>query len=546
MLSSLPRSGLSQSRRILWASLAVVGPLSLCANTESTEANFSARLAWPDYVVVAAYLLAMVGIGWWLSVKEEGKQDFFRGGRRIPFWASGLSLFATGASAISLMAMPGMAFANNWTYFTVSLYTLLSLVVVLVVYVPLARRLDVKTANEYLERRFHPGFRFIGTVIYSLNQILARMAAIMLLPALALEVVVGIPIWLSILLFGGVTTVYATMGGLEGVVWTDVIQALGMLVAVGLCTVWAISEIGINFTAAWSILEQERKLEMFDLSWNFLEPTVIVIFANSFFTVMATIGDQNFIQRIQCTPSERDARKAVLTQMFVALPLNFALFSLGTLLFLFYFLHPQDLPADLQNDAVFPVFATQNLPVGVAGVVIAAIFAATMSTLSSALNSTANLVTEDLFARLAKRPFGESDRLRLGRRLTLALGVFGTLAALWLAYSDFRSVWDLMIMLTGMILGPMAGVFLLGVFTRSGSAKGALCGFVLATVVAFFCRELTAIHHFLYLPVGVTTAFATGYIFSLILPSCERPDENLTVFSVFAAGAKKDGPIISE
>lgn len=506
------------------------GPGSGADDAASVE---MARLHSFDYWVIAAYLIGMVMIGWWFSARDKGKQDFFRGGRRIPFWASGLSLFATGASAISLMAMPGMAFATDWTYFTASIYLLASLVVVLLVYVPLARRLDVATANEYLERRFHPGFRFLGTLIYSLNQMLARMAAIMLLSALALEAVVGIPVWASILLIGGVTTVYATMGGLEGVVWTDVIQAFGILLAVGLCVIWALAGIGIDLPAAWSILEEERKLRMFDASWNFLEPTVIVIFANSFFTILTAIGDQNFIQRIQCTPSEWDARKAVMTQMLVAVPLNFVLFALGTLLFVFYFLQPDLLPPELKPDAVFPVFAAQNLPPGLAGVVIAAIFAATMSTLSSALNSTANLAVEDVFVRLSRKPRSDRFRLMLGRVLTLGLGLFGTGAALWLAYSDFRSVWDLMIMLTGMILGPIAGVFLLGVFTRKGSARGALCGFVVGTVVSFLCRELTALHHFLYLPVGVTAAFSCGFLCSVVFPAREPPGRDLTVFSLF-------------
>lgn len=317
---------------------------------------------WVDHGVVFVFMAVMLWIGFRLSKRENSNQDYFRGGRRVPFWASGMSLFATGASAISLMAMPGMAFATDWTYMSISFYIMISTLVVLFVYVPLARRLDVATANEYLERRYGLTLRLIGSVIYSLNQILARLAAIMLLPAIALSAIIGMPMETSILIMGLVTTAYATMGGLEGVIWTDVIQAFVMILAVLLCSAWALTALEMSFDSAFASLQSLEKLNLFNPSFGLLGPTLFVLFINAFVTVLGMIGDQNFIQRVQCTPSERDAKKAVITQILVAVPLNLILFSLGTILFLFYLERPDMLNPTIKADGIFPVFAAQNLP----------------------------------------------------------------------------------------------------------------------------------------------------------------------------------------
>lgn len=491
------------------------------------------RYGWLDHAVVVLFMLGMLMIGWRLSRRENSNNDYFRGGQRIPFWASGLSLFATGASAISLMAMPGMAFSTDWTYLSISLYILLSTLVVLFIYVPLARRLNVATANEYLERRYGLTIRLIGSVIYSANQILARLAAIMLLPAIALSAIIGMPMETSILIMGLVTTAYATMGGLEGVIWTDVIQAVVMILAVLLCASWAVVMMDLSPGTAFASLQSFGKLNIFDPSFGLLGPTMFVLFINAFVTTLGMMGDQNFIQRVQCTPSERDAKKAVLTQILVAVPLNVVLFSLGTILFLFYLERPQMLNPTIMSDGIFPVFAAQNLPAGLAGVVIAALFAATMSTLSSAINSTANIGVEDFFRRLKRTPPSDKACLRLGKVLTLILGLLGTASALWLANSDLRSVWDLAIMIAGMILGPIAGFFLLGIFTRRANSAGVLIGGIAAIVATAVCREFTPIHHFLYLPVGVFTCLIVGYTASLLFPPSQKDLQGLTVYTLF-------------
>ncbi len=487
---------------------------------------------WRDNVVLVVFMGMMIGVGVYLARRERTKADYFRGGRQIPFWASGLSLFATGASGISLMAMPGRAFEDNWAYLTLSFFIAATYPLVLLVYVPIARRLNVSTANEYLERRYNLGLRLGGSIIYSLNQIMARLAAIMILPAIAISLIAGIPMETSILVMGLVTTLYATLGGLEGVIWTDVIQAVVMLIAVFLCATWALIALNADPATAFAAIQSAEKLRSFDLTISLLGPTSLVLFANVVATTISMIGDQNFIQRVQCTPTEKDARKAVLTQISVAVPLNVILFSLGTILFLFYRERPEMLNPTIRADGIFPLFAAQNLPAGLAGLVIAALFAATMSTLSSAINSTANLGVEDFYRRL----FGDvSPRkcLILGRILSATFGILGTMAALWLLHSDLRSVWDLAMMLTGMILAPIAGIFFLGIFTTRAHSNGVIVGAASAILATYLVKTYTPLHHFLYLPIGVLSCISVGYLASLILPNPGKNLKGLTAYTIY-------------
>lgn len=492
----------------------------------------STNYGWPDHLVLASFMAMMIGVGVYLSRRERTKKDFFRGGRKIPFWASGLSLFATGASGISLMAMPGRAFEDNWAYLTISFFIIATYPLVFFVYIPIARRLNVATANEYLERRFNLLLRLFGSVVYSINQILARLAAIMLLPAIAISAIAGIPMETSILIMGLVTTLYATLGGLEGVIWTDVIQAIVMLLAVFICAIWALVALQADPATAFNAIQSAEKLRTFDLTISLLGPTSLVLFANVMATTISKIGDQNFIQRVQCTPTEKDARNAVITQLSVAVPLNVILFSLGTILFLFYRERPEMLNPTLRSDGMFPLFAAQNLPAGLAGLVVAALFAATMSTLSSAINSTANLGVEDFYRRLYSKA-SEKSCLLMSRIVSAALGVIGTLAALWLVNSDLRSVWDLAIMLTGMILAPIAGIFFLGIFTLRANSAGVITGAAASILATYLVKTYSPIHHFLYLPVGVITCVLFGYLVSIILPPANKTLAGLTVFTIY-------------
>lgn len=490
------------------------------------------KYGWLDHTVVLLFLAGMLFIGVYLAKRERHAKDFFRGGQRIPWWASGLSLFATAASAISLMAMPGKSYAENWIYFTVSIYSVFAyLPLAVLVFTPIARRLKVATSNEYLERRFNLGIRLFGGVIFALNQMLARMASIMLLPSIALSAIVGIPMETSILIMGVVTTIYVTLGGLEAVVWTDVIQALVMLASVLICIVAAAISLTTDASTAMQILADQHKLKMFELGFDLLRPTVFIMATNVLIGSFGALGDQNFIQRVQCTPTEKEARKAVITQMSVAVPLNVVLFSLGTVLFLFYRERPELLNPALKTDGIYPLFAAQVLPVGVAGLVVASLLAATMSTLSSAVNSVANIAVEDFYRRLWPRT-SDHAIVVLGRVFSIVLGIFGTGAALLLARTSLTSIWDLAVLVTGIVAAPIAGIFTLGVFTRRANTAGVLAGSVAAVATTLYARYGVDVHPFLVGTLGILACVVVGYVSSLVLPSAKRDLDGLTVYTL--------------
>jgi solute:Na+ symporter, SSS family len=496
------------------------------------------KYGWGDHLVVAVLVLLLVGVGLYFSKREKSSGDYFRGGNRIPWWAAGLSLFATGASAISLMAMPGKSFAENWIYFSGAIFiVMIQLPLLALVYIPVARRLKISTANEYLERRFSMPVRMLGFVCFSLNQMLGRMAAILLLPALAISAIFGLPMEYSILIMGVVTTIFVTMGGLEAVIWTDVIQAVIILVSVLMCAFYALTSLEMPLPVAADLLSNLDKLQMFDWRIDWRAPVVVVLALNTFVTVLGMIGDQNFIQRVQCTHNEKESRKAVYMQLAVAVPMNFVLFALGTLLFLFYVTRADTLSPALRADGVFPFFAAQNLPAGMAGFVVVALLAATISTVSSAMNSVANLGVEDVYRRFFPK-VTDHQCLVFGRRLTLGLGIFGTVAALWLANtSGLQSIWDLFLMITGMVLAPITGIFVLGIFSRRVNCFGIWAGTAASVVANFYAKFYLDLHAMVYLIVGVFTCMIVGWTASFFAsPPAPVKVDGLTIYTLRKAG----------
>lgn len=486
-----------------------------------------------NHFVVVALLLAIIGIGVMMSRREKSAGDYFRAGNRIPWWAAGLSMFAALASAISLMSMPGKGYSTDWIYFSISIFTvLIQLPILLIYYVPLARRLKVSTANEYLERRFGLPARMLGFVFFSLNQVLIRVGAILLLPSLALNSIFGLPLTTCILIMGGVTIIFVTLGGLEAVVWADVLQAVVMVIAILTCTIWALSSLDLVPSQAMEILHHQDKLKLFDFRMDMSSPVVVVLAANILAFALGMIGDQNFIQRVQCTSSENESRKAMITQLAVAVPLNLILFVLGTLLFLYYKTQPEVLNPALKPEGVFPFFAAQNLPVGLPGVVVAALLAATISTVAAALNSVANLGVEDVYRRFNKNA-SDHHSLILGRVLTVTFGIIGTGFALWIASTNrLDSVWDLSFILMGYVLAPLTGIYVLGIFTKRANASGAWVGALAGVLACFLAKKYLHLNSLAYLPFVMFTCIVVGYLASLVLPSRKVDLAGLTAYTL--------------
>jgi solute:Na+ symporter, SSS family len=490
--------------------------------------------SWIDGGMIVLYLLGMIGMGAYFVRKERNTTDYFRAGNNVPWWAIGMSLFATAASAISLMTMPGKSFSSDWTFFAISVYSALCLPLALFFIAPLIRRLRIATAFQYLEQRFGIVARMIGSTIFILSQIMARMAPIIFLPSLAMSAVTGIPVVYWILVIGLVTTLYTFLGGLSAVIWTDTIQGFIMLATVAGCLILILFRIDYSFTEAWTILRENDKLHTFDWSFSIEYGVVWVVLLGTVFNTLIGVGDQNFVQRVQAAPSLRDAKKAVATQMAVAIPINVVLFGLGTALYLYFKQHPAEINPTIRTDSIYPFFAAQQLPVGVSGLVIAALLAASMSTVSSAICSIANIGVDDFYRRFAKN-VSESSALLVGRVLSITVGMLGIGGAFFIMGADDTSVWDWALRIAGLIGNGTVGLFGLGLLTRRANQIGVLIGLACGTFVTFYVQTETSITFWLYMAIGSTVTFVVGYIMSLLFaPLYKEPKslKGLTIYSL--------------
>jgi len=482
-----------------------------------------------DYTAMGLYLASLALMGLYLSRREKGTADFFLGGRRVPWWAAGLSIFATQLSSISFMAIPAKAYATDWMYFHANVAIVLIAPVVVFFYLPYFRRLNITTAYEYLEARFNLPVRLFASAAFILYQ-LGRMAVVLFLPAIALSTVTGIDVYVSILVMGLLCTFYTVLGGIEAVIWTDVLQVAVLLGGALLSLAFIVVDSGGLATVLHTGLA-DSKFRVVDWSWDYTTPTLWVVLIGGMFANLGPYtSDQTVVQRYLTTKDERAAARSIWTNAWLVIPGTIVWFGLGTALYVFYKGHPQALDPAVSTDAIFPLFIAQQLPAGISGLIIAALFAASMSTLDSSLNSVATAVVTDFFRRFRPRA-ADSLCLRLARWLTALLGVLATATAALLAAADVGSLWDVFQEVMSLFGGALAGLFALGIFSRRATGPGALVGAAASVVTLYLVKSYTPVHFFLYALVGVLTCIIVGYAASLLLPARAKNLAGLTILT---------------
>lgn len=485
-----------------------------------------------DYIVLAIYLMLMVGIGVFTSRNQHSTDDYFKGGNRIPGWAAGLSIYGTQLSAITFMAIPAKTYATNWNYFFLQLTIVLIIPIIARFFIPFFRRLDITSAYEYLEKRFDYAIRAIASLLFIFLQV-GRLAIVLLLPSLALTLVTGIDVVVCILAMGAITIFYTMQGGIEAVVWTDVAQVVillgGALLAVG--SMWI--GLGLAPGEIWQEVQISQKLNILDLRFTFTEPTFWVVLIGGIAINVISYGtDQTVVQRYLTTKDEQSAIRSLKLGAWMAFPSALIFFSIGTFLFLFFKQHPQEVNIALQSqDAIFPWYIVSQLPAGIVGLLIAAIFAAAMSTMSSSMNSVTTAIITDFYRRF--RPENhEKTYLHLARMITLFIGAAGMAIALVMAKSGISSLWDQFNTILGLFTGGLGGLFVLGIFTERANARGALIGIFLSGGIQYFVKNYTDINLLLYAFTGLVSCVIFGYLFSMVFPGGKKGLEGLTVKSI--------------
>jgi solute:Na+ symporter, SSS family len=493
----------------------------------STKSGFG----WINYATLAAYLSGMVLMGAKFVRRNKTTDDFFRGGQRVPWWAAGLSIFATMLSSITYTALPAQSYSVGWNLFYANSYILLTPLLVLV-YLPFYRKLNVTTAYEYLEKRFNAATRLMASALFIIYQ-LGRIAIVLYLPALALATVSHFEVKSCILLMGVLCVVYTVMGGIEAVIWTDVVQAIILMGG----AVWALATIvfRVNGGVAEIITTasaQGKFFETVNWHWDYTVASGWVIVLGSVFTqLFAYTASQDVVQRYLTTADEKSAARAIWFNAIISPLAQAVFFAIGTALFVFYRQHPTRLDPTISTDAIFPLFIVRELPAGVAGLIVAGIFAAAQSTLASSLNSVATAYVTDFHRRL-KPNASDRSRLSLARWLTAVAGVAGTGVALAVASFDIGSMWETFLGVMGLFGGTVSGLFVLGIFSRHANGRGAVAGAVVSAVLVFVVKQFTPAHFFVYPIVGVTSCVGVGWLASFALPTRPKNLSGLTIHTL--------------
>ncbi|MEX0882623.1 MAG: sodium/solute symporter, partial [Cyclobacteriaceae bacterium] len=485
---------------------------------------------WANWTTLGIYLFCMLGIGFYFSKRENTTDEYFLAGGRIPWWAAGLSIYGTQLSAITFMAIPVIVYATDWRLAVGSFMIFAIVPIIIRYYLPFFRRLNITTAYQYLELRFNIHVRLLGSLTFILLQ-LARMGVVVYLPAIAISSVTGMNIFLCIAIMGLFSTVYTVMGGMEAVIWTDVIQVLVLLGGALLSIFIAISNIEGGWGKVIQVGMENQKFRLIDWSLDYTQLVFWVAIIGFFFlNLISYTSDQVVIQRYLTVKNEDEAAKSLWTNGIITLPGILLFFGLGTVLYVFYLANPQKI-GSINPEELLPYYIVAELPLGIAGLVIAGIFAASMSSLDSSMNSIATAYITDIH-KYFKPKLGDLEYLKLAKIITVVMGVFGTLTAMWIAASEVGFIFDLFQKLLGMIGGCLAGVFVLAIFSQRANATGVIIGTISGAVITFLVSRYTDVNGYLYGAIGVMSCVLIGYIGSVIFPKGKGQPQGFTYKSI--------------
>ncbi len=438
-------------------------------------------------MVLGLYFAAMLGVGlyFYQSGKSSTAEGFTKADGAMPGWVVGLSILATYLSSISFLALPGRAYAGNWNAFVFSLSLPLAVWAAARWFVPYYRATGEVSAYSHLETRFGPWARVYAGVCYLLTQ-LARMGSVMFLMALPLHLLLGWEMHWVILLTGASVILYTMLGGIVAVMWSDAVQALILMAGALLCLVLLLAGLPGGFAAGveYAVVHDKFSLGSFGASLG--ESTFWVVLAYGLVINLQNFGiDQNYVQRYVAARSEQAARRSLWLGGMLYIPVSLVFFLIGTGLFVFYGTQPGLLPANLQAedqaDRIFPFFILTQLPPGVRGLLLAAIFSAAMSTLSTSLNSSATLLLTDWYQRFFRPQASERESMRVLHLASLLWGALGTGVAL--AMIGVKAALDAWWTLSGIFAGGMLGLFLLGLISRRAGNPAAVTAVVVGVLV---------------------------------------------------------------
>ena len=433
-----------------------------------------------DILIFIAYLTGIVLFGSSFYKKNKTASAFTLGNNAIPDWVNTLSIFATFVSSISYLALPGQSYMTNWNAFAFSLSIPVASFMAVHFFVPLYRKVNSPSAYTYLEQRFGPWAKTYVSAMYLLTQLM-RSGTILFLLALPLNLILGWHIPTIIIVTGISVMIYSLLGGIQAVVWTDAIQAIILIAGAVICLFVVMFSMPDGPGQLFKIAAENHKFSLGSFSSGLREPTFWVVLVYGVFINLQNYGiDQNYIQRYMISSSEKQAQRSAFWGGLLYIPVSAVFLFIGTGLFSYYEASGS-LPAGVDGDKVFPYFIVNQLPCGLTGILIASIFAAGMSTISTSLNSSATVILTD-FCKLSKSdPKTAQKSMRILYLSSFVFSVFSIGIAI--AMINVKSALDAWWKLASIFSGGMLGLFLLGYFAPRVKSRSAVIGVISGLIV---------------------------------------------------------------
>lgn len=504
-----------------------------------------------DICIIVLYLIAMIGVGFYFSRRNKTADQFTTASGKIPGWALGLSLYATFLSSNTFLGVPGKAFASNWNSFVFSLSMPLAAWAASRYFVPFYRSSNSVSAYTNLENRFGTWARTYAVICFLLTQF-ARMGSVFFGIAISLQALTQVSMSTIMIVMGISIILYTVMGGIEAVIWTEVVQGVIKTLGAILILYIIVRDLPGGVHDVFRIGEADHKFSLGSMSMNLTESSFWVVLFYGFFINLNNFGmDQNYVQRYHTATSEKEAKRSVWLCIYIYVPASLIFFFIGTSLYAYYNLNPGML-ADVQHlsaldkkaaghigesvsqiastlkpadygDKVMPNFMVKKIPAGLLGLIISAILSAAMSSISSSMNASATVFTEDIYKRYIQRNMSEKKNITILYIATIVFGLLGMFTGL--AMIGVKSVLDIWWKLSGIFAGGMLGLFLLGLISRSSKNTEAITATIIGTAVILWMTFPALIpahlsflrspfHENMIIVVGTLTIFFVGSLLS--------------------------------
>ena len=483
-------------------------------------------MRWADLGVIVVYLIGITWFGARFKDSQKSLKDYFLGGRNTPWWAIGFSIVSAETSTLTVIGTPALAFNGNLGFLQVVFGYLLARLTIITLFLPHYFRGEMFTAYELMQRRFGPRIRKLTAGCFLGLRAMAEGVRVFAI-SIVISIILGTGEIASIVLIVCLTLFYTFEGGMTAVIWTDVVQMFLYVAGAILSFFVILGKIPGGWDHVWTMADAAHKTQIFDFTFE-LTPKFFStsysfwagIIGGCFLTTASHGTEQLMVQRLLAAKSEQESRWSLLSSWFVIF-FQFSLFLvIGLCLWVYY--QDNGLAAPAKPDRIYPEFIWNSLPVGISGLVIAAILAAAMSNLSAALNSLASTTVMDFLKPIeAAKPRTEGEYLRLSKWITVAWGL--VLFLIGVASQGIPSVLEAGLGIASIVYGSLLGVFLLGMLTKRAGEPAAMIGMVAGLALMLYIKFATSIAFTWYVLIGTSVTFVVGYLAAFVTaPSKEN------------------------